>query len=236
MEMGDIHLPDLQTLPPFDLRLVANQRRGERLIRFSNSVWNSGRGVLELRGRHDPQNKTVEVTQYLYGFDQVLVKGDVGEFDYHPEHEHWHWEDFSIYKIWTVEPDGDLGKVVVSSGKVGFCLLDTSPMDDEQLQERSHPMLETAQRRRYGQCSWRRQGITPGWLDTYFFYTPGQAMDVSDLSNGIYALRSMVDPDGLIYESNKNNNSALVYFTLYGDRFHVIGEGLSDYLPPALME
>jgi hypothetical protein len=234
--LDDIYLPDVRTLPPFDLRLVVDRKTGDRAIRFSNSIWNSGKGVLELRGSYDRQNSRVEVTQHLYGADQELLKQSVGEFEYHPVHSHWHWQNFSVYKIWAVQPDGKLGEIQVSSGKVGFCLLDTTRGDDELLESTGLPGLEIAERARYGGCSWRRQGISPGWIDTYFSYTAGQEMDISSLPNGIYALRSTVDPGGLIFETNKNNNTGVVYFSLYGDRLHVIGERLSDYLPPAELE
>ena len=235
-DLEDIFLPDLQTLPPFDLQLAANRSSGERIIRFSNSVWNSGEGVLELHGAYDDESNTVLVSQVLHGLDQDLVERSVGEFVFHREHNHWHWEGFSIYEIWTVESSGDLGELVVTSGKVGFCMLDTSRISDEWIKKKSITGLEIAERRQYGQCGWRRQGISTGWVDTYDWDTPGQVMDVSNLSDGLYALLSTVDPDRLLLESDKENNTAIVFFLLREAGLLAIGEDLTGYLASLRMQ
>lgn len=235
-KLKDVSLPDLQTLPPFDLQLVVHRGSGRRVIRFSNSVWNSGPGVLELRGIYNQQNNTIEVRQYLYGFEPDLVKRRVNEFMFHREHNHWHWDGFSIYEIWTVESNGRLGEIVVTSGKVGYCMLDINPVGDDWIQKEDMQGLEIPDRRQYGDCGWRRQGISVGWVDTYDSDTPGQAMDVSDLPDGLYALRSTVDPDGILYESNITNNSAVVFFSMRGDHLHVIGEALTHHLLSPLIE
>lgn len=220
--LTDVLVPDLQTLPPFDLQLIVNQFTGSRRIRFANSVWNRGEGVMELRGVLDEESRKIIVSQDLYGPDSEVIERRVSSFHFNPVHGHWHWEDFGHYEIWSTGPWGELVEVVARSDKVGFCMLDTSPITREWLDFLSITDFQVAERARYGECGWRLQGISVGWMDTYDADVPGQEIDVSTLPDGLYALRSTVDPQGLLFESDKENNSAMVYFQLEGDQLQVI--------------
>jgi hypothetical protein len=219
-------LPDLQTLPPFDFQLIYNRSSGDRLLRFSNSVANRGEGILELHGRFNQEKGVVEVNQQLFQGGSITGEHRLGEFIFHPEHGHWHWEDFSIYEIWTVRPDGNPNEIAVTSGKVGYCMLDSSRLNDEQVKDSALSRTLIPDTRQYAGCGWRRQGISAGWMDTYYRYTPGQVLDLSDLEDGLYVLRSTVDPQGLLIETNNHNNTAEVYFTIYGGELRVFGEEL----------
>jgi hypothetical protein len=225
--MDGLFLPDLQTLPPFDFRLNEYRGSGRREIRFANSVWNSGEGVLELHGVYDPGNNTVVFNQHLFGEGQREATHRVGEFTFHPEHNHWHWIDFSIYEIWNLAPDGSLGEIVTTSGKVGYCMLDIRRINDPEMEASSIHEDQIPDTRQYRGCGWRLQGISVGWVDTYFNYTPGQVMDVSELRDGIYAIRSTVDPEGYIIEADEGNNSVIVYFSMYGNQFRLMGDTLT---------
>lgn len=223
-----LRLPDLVTLPPFDFRLVEYRGSGKREIHFANSVLNRGEGVLELRGELDHQNNSIVFHQRLVGDGEQEVTHRVGEFNYHPEHGHWHWDDFSVYEIWALAPDGRPAEVVVTSGKVGYCMLDIRRLEDEEIEDSAIRKSQIPETRQYRGCGWRLQGISVGWVDTYHAHTPGQSMDVSELRDGIYAFLSTVDPEGYLYEADRGNNTAMVYFSLYGDQFRLIGETLSS--------
>ena len=226
----EAYAPDLQTLPPFDLQLIVNQATGRRQLRFSNSVWNRGPGILELRGRQNLMDSAVSVTQQIYGPGDSVVERSVVAFYFQDDHSHWHWPGFSVYEIWKVGPSGELVELVLTSDKVGFCMLDTSKITTEWLEAFSLTGMKTAERARYGQCSWQIQGISVGWVDTYASNIPGQVLEVTGLPDGVYALRSTVDPEGLLYELNRENNSALVYFSLEGERLEVIETDILHYL------
>lgn len=59
-------LPDLKALLPEDFRIESDGEAGIKLLRFSSTVWNAGRGPLELRGESDPDTEETRVTQNLY--------------------------------------------------------------------------------------------------------------------------------------------------------------------------
>jgi len=216
-------LPDLQPLPPYELQLELLYGGTRRLLRFSHAIWNRGAGDLEVHGWHDRFSGTVRVRQLLRDLGGTYADSQTGEFVYHNRHEHWHWEGFSRYEILAVLEDGSPGEVLAASEKVGFCLRDDERMPGYLL---GFPIPETQGERlraRFGECGWQKQGLSPGWLDVYGYELDGQSLDVSELEDGIYLLRTLVDPGDLLLESEEGNNAAQVYFGLYGERLVVFG-------------
>ncbi len=215
-------LPDLQTLPPADFRLVVDQEAGRKFLRFSNSIWNSGPGVLELRGEYNRENDTITVTQNIYQEDGSLIEREAGEFNFHHVHNHWHWEGFSLYEVWSIELNGSLSRLLASSGKVGYCVRDSSPYHTDRnsvdlAQERS-PTSNPG----FTSCYWAHQGLSVGWRDTYKANVSGQFVEISQLDDGIYALKTIVDPENFIFEENDSNNSAVAYFSMRENRIEVL--------------
>jgi hypothetical protein len=207
-------LPDLRTLPPSDLNLEVSQGGQRKLIRFTNAVWNSGPGPLELRGSYQPGDDTISVFQIVYRLNGGIASRLMDKFVYHPEHEHWHWQNFALYQVWSLHSDGTLDQVVASSDKIGFCSRDDDNLQAEQpqpdLPERGFGSLRPT----YGSCHWERQGISVGWVDIYREHLSDQYVVVSDLPQGVYALKSAANPDHQLLEANRENNAALVYFAL----------------------
>ncbi|MCI0526164.1 MAG: hypothetical protein L0Y56_01740, partial [Nitrospira sp.] len=122
-----LYLPDLRTLPPTNLLLQILRGQGVTRLRFTNTIWNSGPGDLEMRAKPFPVPGAVHVSQYILREDGEGVLQEAGVFDYHDIHGHWHWEGFSIYQIWSLTPAGNLNRIVASSDKVGYCLIDMAP-------------------------------------------------------------------------------------------------------------
>jgi hypothetical protein len=226
-----VTLPDLRTLPVTDLRLEVDATSGERVLRFSNSIANTGDGALELRGVMDEEINAIVVSQHILGLDDVLVEPLEGTFYFSGEHLHWHWEEFAAYEIWTVETGGELSRVVLPVDKLGFCLYDDRRVPSEWIEENIEGELEIAPQGVYRNCRFGRQGISAGWVDVYEFTLPGQAIDVTDLEDGVYALRSVADPEGILYELDSENNDTVLYFALHEDELMVLGEefSLMDY-------
>lgn len=208
-DLAAMHLPDLRTLPLFDLhvRLLPG---GQRSLRLANTIWNSGRGPLELTGEFNAANNTTRVQQHVYTTDGKERQILVGEFVWHPTHDHWHFAEFTLYQLWTLEADHSLGRVVASSDKLSYCVVDTDVVDP------SRPGF--SHRRRYASCNQRYQGLSVGWGDTYKSYLDGQSLDLTGLPDGFYALTSEVNPNGLILEEDYTNNSTRTYLALQGDR------------------
>jgi hypothetical protein len=91
---------------------------GLRELRLANTIWNSGSVPLELMGEFNPDTRRTRVRQLVYDLDLRLHEFDMGEFVWHPKHDHWHMEGFAIYRLWSVAPNGELDRVVSSSDKL----------------------------------------------------------------------------------------------------------------------
>jgi hypothetical protein len=114
-------------------------------------------------------------------------------------HQHYHFEKFAEYHLLDLS-----GNVVTNAfgHKVGFC------MEDYQ------PWAPNAPPAKYN-CTY--QGIQAGWSDVYSGYIPNQFigvacqyMDITDVPPGDYSLQLIVNPDGLLPESNYGNNTTYV--------------------------
>lgn len=203
-----VRLPDLRTLPPEDLKIV-KLSAAVRQLRLSNTIWNSGAGPLELAGELDQESRRTIVRQHIYTDSDKSYIHPVGEFVWHPTHDHWHFEDFTVYELWSLTPNGEREALVSSSDKLSYCVIDTDPIDQR------HPAF--VPRRRYGGCGQRLQGLSAGWGDTYQSHLDGQSIDISQVADGIYALVSRTNPEEIVVEANPYNNSAVVYIEIKGN-------------------
>jgi hypothetical protein len=193
-------------LDPTDL-IVQVQPDKTRLLLMSQYILNAGAGKLEVIGKSDSITQRTVVTQHVYRADKTFSQRPAGIFLFHPTHDHWHVDNFARYEIWSLANDGDIAELVALSDKVSYCLRDTGRW------------LFTAPRApEFLDCEADVQGITPGWIDSYTFDMPGQSVDITDLVDGVYALRSVVDPADRILESNNQNNAATIYFQLVNNR------------------
>ena len=209
-------LPDLRTVPPTDLT-IEFASGGRRLIRLANLVWNSGAGALELVGALNPSTQqTIVVQQLSQSNSDEHREYVVGEFVYHPTHGHFHLEEFALYQIWSLTPDGELHSLVASGSKLSYCLMETNVID------RDNPNF--TRRRTHTECGQDAQGILPGWGDRYNAELDGQTIDVTHLPNGRYALMSTANPTGALLESDYTNNTGVVLIELRNTRVTVLGE------------
>ena len=211
-------LPDLQVWPPFDLSVQHLPWNGRRRLRLAITFWNSGRGPLELQGVFDSASGQTQVWQQIHAEDGSVQQYSAGEFVWHPEHGHWHFEDFAVYELWSVSAKGALERVVATSGKVTFCILETNVVDADR--------PDFSGRRAYAICGPNRQGLSVGWGDTYASDLVGQMVDVTDVSNGVYALKVTVDPHNRLTEASDSNNAAVAYIEIKNKRVYVFEDRL----------
>lgn len=177
-------------------------------------MWHAGLGPLELRGESDPEAEKTPVTQVVHSKYGAAEEREVGAFVHHPDHDHWHVEDFALYELRSLTPDGEPGSVVASSGKISFCAMENTRVDAE--------LIHEGEEWEYEGCGEEVQGISPGWGDTYGANLRGQELNVEAVPDGEYALRSVADPENRIAESDGENNEAVVYLKIGGDNVEEI--------------
>jgi hypothetical protein len=236
--------PDLKTIKPFSfpgdggLHLRRN-KEGDAVLRISNRIANKGTGPLELhagaatqecedRGDYDG-GEDLEASQRIYmdgnadghysPGEPVGDEPDVGCFEFHPKHGHWHFQEFSQYAL----QDLKTGALVAGpSRKIGFCIVDG---------DRALPTLPGSPLgRRYpqaGGCGFGDptsgpgiMGLSIGWADTYGWSTPGQRLGIAGVAAGSYCLVSTANPrtgesdEPQIVETDETNNARRVAISI----------------------
>lgn len=200
-------LPDLQPMkgafPPsslllYDCSIVKNDpdipNFDNITLRFSNGVANYGQGRLELfRGPEqvlDDGDKVAPALQRIYQDDNKTYREkNVGSFSFHSEghHNHWHYENFASFEILDEQQN-----LIVKSAKQAFCLVDvlrvTSRFGGP---ETNYYLADVCEQSPVS-------GISVGWADIYTANLPGQYIEITDIPNGIYWLRSIANPDGVL--------------------------------------
>jgi hypothetical protein len=197
-------LPDLQIMPP---RELYTEGVGEgRKLRFSTTVLNAGEGPLTIVGDVDAATGTTTASQQVHFDDGSTQSEVVGTFIFHPGHEHWHFEDFTMLELWTYDDDGELDEMQATTGKATFCAV------DEILEEASLPNVPHGPA--FLECGQGVQGLSVGWSDTYTADLIGQELDISGVPDGRYAVRTVADPADRLRETDENNNDLVVYVYL----------------------
>ncbi|MGQ0606789.1 MAG: lysyl oxidase family protein [Candidatus Nitrosotenuis sp.] len=195
-------LPDLVTVVPSHVQLVNSHQK--EIIRFSNGIANTGDGYWQMRPEFpldDPSTPQKAFQMILDQNGNVAREVQVGQFEYHPTHHHWHVADVALFSVHTGSPSGPIFSQTL---KTSFCLLDLYKMDD------NSPTTERA----YWDCLSGYQGVSPGWVDQYHQSTDGQQVDITGAPAGIYYFVSETNPSKIFIEENTDNNISWVKFEL----------------------
>jgi hypothetical protein len=195
--------PDLIPLPASNISLVSNVS-GTSTLRFSTTSWNSGTGPLELvAGQVDTGSGKQQVSQRIYLSDGTSFLHLAGWFEWHPLHNHFHFDDYALYSLQPVNaPGGSLR----TGQKTTFCIMDTTKINTQLPGAPGAPVYST--------CGNQVQGMSVGWGDTYGSQLAGQEIDFTDNADGIYQLKIGIDPNNLLIESNKNDNGSCVLLSI----------------------
>ena len=215
VEPGDIYLPDLRTLDPAEFHIA--EQRNRTLLLLTNTVWNGGDGPLEMRPEHDEGAGITEAFQLLFTEDEggniVQLEGEQGErpagsFAFHPEHDHWHFQDLARYELKRVKADGSPGKTLAASEKISYCMFDQMQVDPalENAAPGPHYSGSRCETEEFGKNA--HIGYSVSWGDEYAYNFADQDIDITGIAPGRYWVRSTADPEGLIEETNNDNNAA----------------------------
>jgi hypothetical protein len=203
--------PDMRTLPPRDLRfdVTSTDQGTQNVLRFTNTVWNAGQGPLEIGGTVPKGATSAPATQTVKSDDGSTANYNVGNYTIHTEHQHFHYDDWGRYELWTKaaydawiaagRPAGTQPDKIGT--KTTSCVLD---------EEFIASLPGTPYPRVYPDAGCDptingriESGLSVGWGDTYDHYRYDQWIPLgsSKLADGEYVLRSVSDPDNKVYES-----------------------------------
>lgn len=222
-------LPDLVTGPIRELYVQEQGRRRLRL-RLTHQVSNVGRGPLELRPRRRPCGPNLGDERSYSGEQWIYADRDGdGRFDrstdtgasrrvvtclvFHPVHGHWHIDDFVRYEVLD-----EAGRVLRTSGKVSFCLVDGLRPRPDLPGSPDAPYFQVADELP-GDCEeGTRIGLSVGYGDVYEADLADQWVDVTGLRAGTYCVRARTDVRRAVPEVDDGNNDRSVRIRLAGRR------------------
>jgi hypothetical protein len=224
--------------------LDQTEQPGRNLLRFSTAVGNQGQGPAILFSGNTSEYALPDgrqlVKQRLFNFENnVFTQAEdreAGRFVYHPQHGHFHLEDYATYRL--LNADGSqvmrADGTVAEGDKVGFCLININSSFTTTSGASSSTLPGY---NRTGQPSTScgfLQGIHVGRADVYDSIYDGQWIDVTGVANGSYLLEVTLDASNAMMESNEVNNTVRVPVTLNAttptggialDRFDLLTNG-----------
>ena len=177
------------------------QSRAERTsskLRVSTSIANPGPGHLQIRGTVEG-DMTRGTQEILDPEGRVVQTKDVGTFELHPDHGHFHVSHVARYELRRGNHDGEL---VQSGRKISFCMED------------SYRYLSSQEVSRVPDCSRTMQGITRTFADLYSAGLPDQLFDVTGMEPGTYTIVIHLDPQRKFLETSRGNNTAWIRMRL----------------------
>lgn len=183
------------------------------ILRFGQASPNVGDGPLRLVGADDNGDGTQQVVQRIFNDQGGFTDRLAGNFSFHPEHNHIHFNGFAVYSLRTVLPDQnndgipDVGDVVRGGAKTSFCLVNVQRYF-------TNPPLPNADPDGSGFGCDVQQEISVGWEDIYGAGTEGQEINVAGLEPGDYWLEATVDPDNHFIEKDETNNTGRILIHL----------------------
>ena len=165
-----------------------------RLLRFATVAANVGEGPLDIIAGED-DGDSLQTWQRIWTDEWRFTDRLSGEFVFHEEHDHIHFDAFERYRLLD-----DAGNVVAEAEKVSFCLRDSVRIATDSPTPVG-PMLVDD-----GDCGNQQQIINAGFGDHYHALLEDQWIDITGVPDGRYTVEISVDPLDLIVESNESNN------------------------------
>jgi hypothetical protein len=194
-------VPNLVALPASEYSVISDAG-GTRLV-YATMSWNNGAGPLELRAgdfrQTGPNDYTRDVSQRIYRSDGTYSDRFAGAFEYHPEHNHFHFEDYALV---TLRPINAPGASDRQSAKTTFCVMDSAGVNLS--------LPRAAQAAVYTTCGALYQGMSVGWGDWYGPTLAGQSFDLTSSPSGVYDMITQIDPKQRLLETNEGDNVACV--------------------------
>jgi Big-like domain-containing protein/lysyl oxidase len=235
--------PDLQVItPPMEIS-IGHPTPSTREFRFSHITWNAGAGPLEIRPYYNSSTGMAQASQRLYSrnssgqlapVQDVLIAVPM-KFD-QPSDYRFALSSFGLYS----DSNGSIGALMAPSPKIDFCIT-----EDFLVSGASVPGIGTVNNVPntppsvvYNGSNCNNPsgilGLSVGWGDKYDYTDPGENIDITNLPDGVYWLRSIADPYHLLQESNRSNNITDTQLRISGDTVTILQQTHPDSTPPTV--
>jgi len=196
-----------------------------RCLRFDNDIRNVGAGTLKLRFRWDTNIvQQCEMEQEIDVIGGSPIDRNAGPCVFHAQHAHFHYKNMAAYLLFPVGAGGrPAAAPVAQSTKLGFCAIDVDDFGFGHSATAQHARVYS-----FPTCNvpnniptdnpavWEYMGISPGWGDIYTWDLPGQYIDISNVSDGVYELVSRANPDGGLIEAASGLETGITCIRISG--------------------
>jgi hypothetical protein len=221
---NDLLFPDLVLADP--TRVVIQRGEGVKRLLFDTAFANLGIGDLHVYSTEEVDRFTA--TQIIKSSSGSEYHVSVGDFQFKNEHDHWHLANFANYELWSVGDNGIRDELVASSVKVSFCIWDYGEYTEGDFDLTGDDLTPKA--RQYPECEHEEQGLTVGWFDLYDPFTAGQTIDILNVPDGVYILRTLINVNEEILELEKSNNESKIFIEIIGNAAFILKQ------PDAMMK
>ncbi|MEA2451690.1 MAG: hypothetical protein QOG04_400 [Actinomycetota bacterium] len=242
----EVLLPNLRVVPPYEFTfkgtfplesegvscdpLETAQERVTRCLRFSFGPENNGRGPLLLR-LAPPAEEGGETRMYqrIFRGDGSFKEYDVGTYEYHAAHAHFHHPLLAGQELYRVmnRRTGSMfpaGK----AKKTGFCTSDYIMVDWDRF---FHAPIHSTE----ASCGLAPvptddafMGMSTGWADIYYWGLEGNYVNFSDESDGYFVVRAFADSTHSLHESDESDNVSYAYFKIEGSSVKLLERGYGE--------
>jgi hypothetical protein len=164
--------------------------------------------------------------QVIHYGDGTETRRAAGTYSFHWLHGHFHDDHILDYQLFKVE-GRDLVKVGAGT-KSGFCPANQLFGDWRSFDQSPPDAFVGNGDSGTGNCQNFVDGVlglSPGWGDVYRWQRPGQYVDFGTNGDGLYVVRSTVDIENQILESNESDNSSYALIRVTGDAIQPIERG-----------
>jgi hypothetical protein len=207
--------PDLVPLPSWDITTTHLKKGDKDFLNFAATVWIGGNGPLDVEGFRTNDSNTMQAYQYFYKDGKLLGKMRVGTMGF-ADYNAWHFQQFAEYRLLNAHK-----KIVIKSKKVGFCIAPTDGVN----MLLHHAVWQPSYTGISGNCGdptalWVTETLPLGWGDTYIQTVPYQNFVITHIPNGTYYIEIIANPEGLLHETNRNNDVSLRRVIISGTPGH----------------
>lgn len=199
--LAQADLPDLVADPPSRPLVEDLTHDGStlRAMRFNGYLRNaSTTAALEVNGADNVAGVMQVVSQHVFSpLEDIAMDEATLYYDDKDGHNHWHLRRAAMYSLWSA----DGSAMVAPAAKVGFCLTDSyNPVTGAETGTYNAGCAQNTP----GAAS-VQMGMSPRFQDIYGRGLWYQWVDISNVAPGVYQLRTDIDPEDVIAESNEVN-------------------------------
>ena len=203
-----------------------------RCLRLTSGPMNWGAGPFDVHFDFAGDNaagRPQTAWQVIHWSDGSTTTRPAGTYSFHKTHAHFHYDGILTYELLRVADPVHGGLTPAGAGhKSGFCPADQLFGQWTKFVQAEQDTFDKGDSTS-GNCfsfSNGELGLSTGWGDIYRWQRPGQYVDFASNGDGYYVVRSTVDKQNNLLETNETNNTSYAFIHVVGENVDIVERGL----------